>query len=198
MKGYHWNKWKKVFWKVRVWLEKFTKFVSWSIFGEPQLMHKLLKFQTSCGRNRRSGSKTVAWLFCYFYFKRNYDVLKSKSPYLLLNKQIKSLIKTRWNWKWKILHVVLKRLTMYFSLYKNCKLKLKLMSWGLRKKSAFFVTIILSEGNVFNICVLSKCIVYWIKFQNRYTFTYQKTTWYTYFLFLESSKAVGVSLRSFL
>ena len=29
------------------------------------------------------------WLFYYFYFERNYDVLKSKSPCLLLNKTIK-------------------------------------------------------------------------------------------------------------
>ena len=35
------------------------------------------------------------------------------------------------------------------------------MSWGSRKeKRAFFVPFILSEGNVFNICVLSQCIVY--------------------------------------
>ena len=29
------------------------------------------------------------WLFCYFYFERNYDVLKSESPLVLLNKNIK-------------------------------------------------------------------------------------------------------------
>ena len=28
------------------------------------------------------------WPFCYFSFERNYDVLKSKSPYILLNKNI--------------------------------------------------------------------------------------------------------------
>ena len=33
------------------------------------------------------GEKCV-WLFCYFNFKRNYDVLKSKSPCFLLNKNL--------------------------------------------------------------------------------------------------------------
>ena len=28
------------------------------------------------------------WLFCYFNFERNYGVLKSKSPYILLNNDI--------------------------------------------------------------------------------------------------------------
>ena len=36
-------------------------------------------------KNQRSGSKTVCiWLFYYFNFERNYDVLKSKSPCFLL------------------------------------------------------------------------------------------------------------------
>ena len=38
------------------------------------------------------------WLFCYFCFERNYDVLKSRSPCFLLNKMI-SLIKMRRNRK---------------------------------------------------------------------------------------------------
>ena len=42
-------------------------------------------------------------------------------------------------------------------------------------KRAFFVPFILSEGNFFNICVLPRCIVYWIQFQNIDTFIYQKT-----------------------
>ena len=39
-------------------------------------------------KNQKSRSKTV-WFFHYSYFKRNYDVLKSKSSYFLLNKNIK-------------------------------------------------------------------------------------------------------------
>ena len=56
---------------------------------------------------------------------------------------------------------------MCFSSYKNRKLKVKLWWVGAheRKKRAFFILFILSEGNFFNICVLSQCIVYWIHFQ---------------------------------
>ena len=28
------------------------------------------------------------WLYYYFNFERNYDILKSKSPFILLNKNI--------------------------------------------------------------------------------------------------------------
>ena len=30
----------------------------------------------------------MVWLFYYFDFERNYDILKSKSPYILLKKNI--------------------------------------------------------------------------------------------------------------
>ena len=33
--------------------------------------------------------QSCLWLFSHFYFERNYDVLKSKSPYFLLNKNVK-------------------------------------------------------------------------------------------------------------
>ena len=52
-----------------------------------------------------------------------------------------------------------------------------------KKNSAFYVTFIFSEGNFFNVGVLSQCIVFWINFQNRYTFTYQKTLFYTLLMF---------------
>ena len=41
----------------------------------------------------------------------------------------------------------------------------------------FFVTFILTEENIFNICVLSQCMVYLMNFLDillQYTFTYQK------------------------
>ena len=74
---------------------------------------------------------------------------------------------TRWNWQWKIPHTDLKRWTLCFSLYKNCKLKVN--PWWVRarqrKKSAFFETLLLSEGNFLNICVLSQCIVLLLVFK---------------------------------
>ena len=33
--------------------------------------------------------QNCVWLFHYFHFEKNYDVLKPKSPYMLLNKNIK-------------------------------------------------------------------------------------------------------------
>ena len=64
-----------------------------------------------------------------------------------------------------------------------------------KKKRAFFVPLILSEENFFNICVLSQCILYWIRFQNIYTLIYQKTLLHTLFcLFWKSRKAFSVSL----
>ena len=32
--------------------------------------------------------QNCVWLFCYFNFERNYDILKSKSPWFLLNKDL--------------------------------------------------------------------------------------------------------------
>ena len=73
-------------------------------------------------------------------------------------------IKTRRNRKWKIPHTVLERWTLCFSSFKNHKLKVKLWWVGTRerRKRTFIVQFILSEGNLFKICVLSHCIVYWI------------------------------------
>ena len=72
--------------------------------------------------------------------------------------------------------------------------------WSSRKrKKAFFVPFILSEGHFFNICVPSQCIMYWIYFQNIRTFIYQKALLHTLFcLLLKSPKALSVSLRYFL
>ena len=91
--------------------------------------------------------------------------------------KIQIVIKTKQNRKWKTPHTVLESRTLCFSSYKNQKLNVKLWWVGARKrkKSAFFASFILSEENVFNICVLSQCIVYWIHFQNIHTFRFQKT-----------------------
>ena len=105
-------------------------------------------------------------------------------------------MKTKRKRKWKIPHAVLERQTLCFSSYKNRKLKVKL--WRAearkRKKRAFFVLFILSEGNFFKICVLSQCVAYWIHFQNIQTFIYQKH-YFICCLFLKSLKTFSVSLR---
>ena len=135
------------------------------------------------------------WLLCYFYFEKNYDVLKSKSPCFLLNKNIK-FSKNKTESKMKIPRLVLERWTMCFSWHKTWEWKIKLWWAGTweRKKSAS--TFILSEAIFFYVWVLSQCIVYWIIFQNIYTFTYQKSvTSHTFVAcFLKLSKAFSVSL----
>ena len=71
------------------------------------------------------------------------------------------------------------------------------MSRGLRKKKeGIFVPFILSERNLFKICILSQCIVYWIHFQDMHNFMYQKISDHTLScLFLKFSKAFSVSLN---
>ena len=50
------------------------------------------------------------WLFYYFNFERNYDVLKSNSPCILLNKNI-NFNNNETELKWKIPHTVSERRT---------------------------------------------------------------------------------------
>ena len=99
--------------------------------------------------------------------------------------------------KIEIPHTVLERRTLCLTSYNNCKSKVKLWWDGAceRKKRAYFVPCILSEGNFFNICGLSQYIVYWLRFHNIHAFTYQKQLLHTFFcLFLKSSKAFSVPL----
>ena len=99
-------------------------------------------------KNQRSASKTV-WLFYYFNFERNYDLLKSKRPCFLLNKNINFNKNEKQNRKWKISHTVLERCT--FNSYKNRKLKLKLWwAWVHERKEIFFTICVLSQYSVLN------------------------------------------------
>ena len=76
------------------------------------------------------------WLFYYFNFESSYDILNSKTPCALLNKNI-NFNKNKTESKWKIPHIVLERPTLCFTLYNNRKLKVL----------AFFMLFIFSEGN---------------------------------------------------
>ena len=83
----------------------------------------------------------------------------------------------------------------FLNIYKNHKLKPRWVGARASKKRGFFVLFILSEGNIFHICVSCQCIVYWIHLQNIQFFTYQKTILHALFcLFLKSGKAFSVSL----
>ena len=57
------------------------------------------------------------------------------------------------------------------------------MSWSSRKKKErIFCTVYFARRKPSNIWVLSQCIVYWINFQNIYTFTNQNTLLHTLLL----------------
>ena len=68
---------------------KFKEFVSGSVFEELQLTQISTDFKTSCCnlKIRGLGVKTCL-AFLYFNFERNYDLLKSKNPCFLLNKNV--------------------------------------------------------------------------------------------------------------
>ena len=130
------------------------------------------------------------WLFYFFSFEGNYDVLKLKSPCILLNKNI-NFVKNEMESKMENPTHNFGEANLAIYSYKNCKLKVKLWWIGARKrkKRTFFVTFVLSEVNFvfydflfFKICVLCQCIVYWIHLQNMHTFTYQKTLLHTLLL----------------
>ena len=90
--------------------------------------------ETSCYDLKiRDLGANCAWRFYYFNFEGNYDLLKSKNPWILLNKNIKSN-KTKRKRKWKISHTVLERRTFCFSSYKNRKLIVKLWELALAKE----------------------------------------------------------------
>ena len=66
---------------------KFKKFVFRSVLGELKLAQISLNFKTSCCKSE-AWEQNFVWLFHYFNFKRNYDVLKSKGRCILVNKNI--------------------------------------------------------------------------------------------------------------
>ena len=98
---------------------KFKKFVSRSLFGEPQLTQTTLNFRTSCW-NLKIGGLRFVWLFHYFYIERNSGVLKSKSPCFLLNKNINEI-------QSKMVNPILsfREMTLCFSSNKNGEIKVK-------------------------------------------------------------------------
>ena len=104
-----------------------------------------LSFKTSCCnlKVRGLGAKVCVWLFCYFDFEINYDVLKSKSPCLLLNKNT--------NFNKNETELKMENSTHIFrdepcvSAHQRIKSKTELKLTK-EKKGAFFVTFILTEG----------------------------------------------------
>ena len=91
---------------------------------------------------------------------------------------------------------------MSFSSHKNRELKVKLWWVGAceRKKRAFFVTFILSEGNFSNICVLSHCIENRTNVQNIYFIYFyisKNITSYTFLLVFKNVESLQCILNLF-
>ena len=97
------------------------------------------------------------WLFHYFNFERNYDVLKWKSLCFTLNKYInfnKNEMESRME---NPIHTF-REMNIVLQLIQELQIKSKtLMSWSSqKKKECIFVTFILSEGT----CVLCFISIY--------------------------------------
>ena len=156
---------------------KLKKFVSRSDFGERQRTQISLNFQTSCCDLKIKGLMICVWLFYFFNFERNYDVLKSKRSCILLKEKI-NFIKNET--ESKIENITHSFRAMCFSSYKNGESKVKLW-WNRarkRKESTFFVTLILFEWNFFSIFVFCHFSVL-KNFENIYTCTYQEILLHT-------------------
>ena len=84
------------------------------------------------------------WLFHYFNIEKNYDVLKSKSPCFLLNKNM-NFDKNEMESRMLNPTHAFKETNLCFNSNKNCKLKVNLWWVGAyeRKKEYIFVTFIL-------------------------------------------------------
>ena len=92
-------------------------------------------------------------------------------------------IAIEWYRKWKIPQMLWET-SFVLQLISELQIKSKIaMSWSSRKKKrAFLVMLILSEMIFCKVCILSKCILYWINFHN--IFTDKKTLSHRLFLFI--------------
>ena len=105
-----------------------------------------------------------------------YYILKLNTPCIVLNKNI-NFNKNQAKSKMKNpKHTLLERRTLCFSSYKNRKLKIKMRWVGARErnKEHYLLRLYCQKGISLRF-VLSRCIVYWIHFENICNFTSQKT-----------------------
>ena len=138
------------------------KFFPSSVFGELQLTQISLNFKTSCCNLKiRSLEPNCVWLFHHFNFKRNYDLLRSKSPFIVLNKNI-NFYKNKTESKMGNPTHSFRKTQVVVPLIEESQIKSKIVtSWSLRKKKeGTFCTAYFVRWKVFNICVLSQCLVY--------------------------------------
>ena len=119
------------------------------------------------------------WFFYYFNFERSYDVLKSKSPFILLNKNTN--FKNKTESKMENPTHSFRETNRVLQLIQESQIKSKtVMSWSSQNKKEFIFYIVYFVWK--EIFVLSQRIVYWIHFQNIHTLTYHKTLFHTLLL----------------
>ena len=124
------------------------------------------------------------WLFHYFNLKKYYDVLKSKSRYILFNKNI-NFNKNETELKIENTANGFRDTNLVLQLIYESQIKSKTaMSWSSRKKKkrAFFVPFVLSEGNFFKICVLYQYLHSVLNTLSEYRYFYisKNITFYTF------------------
>ena len=157
--------------------------MSRSVFGELQLTHISSNFQSSyCNlRSRVPGAKPYFFFLLFWFWKKLWRFYIN-SPCILLNKNI-DFNKNKKKSKMENLTHIFREKNFVLQLIKEWQIKSKtVVSWNLRKREkCIFCTVCFVQRNIFNIFVLSQCIVYWTHFQNIHTFTYQKTLPHTLF-----------------
>ena len=91
--------------------------------------------------------QNFVWLFYYFNFEKNYEVLKSKSPCILLNKNI-NFNKNETEWKMKNPTHSFRKNNLVLQCKQSYKLKVKLWCVGARerKKGAFLYRLFCPKG----------------------------------------------------
>ena len=90
------------------------------------------------------------WLFCYFNFERNYDILKSKSVCFLLNKNI-NFNKNETESKTENPTRTCSHMNRVLQLIQESRIKSKnIMSWSSRKKKRVqFLKRLLRQKEIF-------------------------------------------------
>ena len=132
------------------------------------------------------------WFLYYFNFERNYDVLKSKNLYFLLNKNINF---NKNETESKSFRVFLERRTLCFSSYKNRKSKVKLWWVGTcerKKRKKTFFCIVCFDRNSFLTFVF-----YFSQYCIEYTYISKNITSYIFelvFKIVESLQCILMSL----
>ena len=153
--------------------------------------HWILKLVVATWKSEVWEQKCV-WLFYRFNFERTYDVLKSRSPYILLKKKIFN--KNETESRMENLTHIFRETNFLLQLIKESQIKSKtVISWKSRKKKVcLFCTVYFVQKK----CFKHLCFISFVFYFGMYTFTYQKTLPHTIFcLFLKLSKPLHASLK---